>query len=30
VRKSFEQTDFSVFPKEEQTPAAADLLLRSA
>jgi hypothetical protein len=30
VRKSFEQaTKFSVFPKEEQTTAAADFLLRA-
>jgi tripartite-type tricarboxylate transporter receptor subunit TctC len=29
VRKSFEQADYSVFPKEEQTTAAADLLLRT-
>jgi tripartite-type tricarboxylate transporter receptor subunit TctC len=29
VRKSFEQADYSIFPKEEQTTAAADLLLRA-
>jgi tripartite-type tricarboxylate transporter receptor subunit TctC len=29
VIKSFAQTEFSVFPEDEQTPAAADRLLRS-
>ena len=29
VRRSFEQADYSIFPQEEQTTAAADLLLRS-
>jgi tripartite-type tricarboxylate transporter receptor subunit TctC len=29
VRKSFEQADYSVFPMEEQTTAAADHLLRA-
>ena len=29
MRKNFEQADYSIFPKEEQTTAAADLLLRA-
>jgi tripartite-type tricarboxylate transporter receptor subunit TctC len=29
VRRSFEQADYSIFPKEEQTTAVADLLLRA-